>query len=217
MEELRSTEVLDKEILEDARRKAQRILKAADDAAVQAAATWEKKTKAVIAKAKKRYATKLEENRNEIMARFPLDKWRCRLAQIETFLNTAMDDYIAGLSRDRLLSILEKELAIRIQYCPEIALAPFTVYARGLEKDELEGLLKRLVPRQTWTIGEEPDLRTVPGRFPAVVLDSEKLRITASVDGAALTLLKDKRFELATALLGEAALADPIRQEVPHG
>jgi vacuolar-type H+-ATPase subunit E/Vma4 len=217
MEELRSTEVLDKEILEDARRKAQRILKAADDAAVQAAATWEKKAKVVIAKAKKRYATKLEESRNEIMARFPLDKRRCRLAQIETFLNTAMDDYIAGLSRDRLLSILEKELAIRIKYCPEIVLVPFTVYARGLEKDELEDLLRRLVPRETWTIGEEPDLRTVPGRFPAVVLDSEKLRITASVDGAALTLLKDKRFELATALLGEAVLADPIRQEVPHG
>jgi hypothetical protein len=217
MEELRSTEVLDKEILEDARRKAQRLLSAADEAAAQSAAVWEKKTKTLIAKAKKRYAAKLEESRKEIMARFPLDKWRCRLAQIEIFLNSAMDDYIAGLSRDRILGLLEKELAVRIEYCPEIALAPFTVYARCLTGDELEGLLRRLMPGAVWTLGGEPDLRTVPGRFPALVLDSEKLRIAASVDGAALTLLRDKRFELASALLGEAALADPGRQEVSHG
>lgn len=217
MEELRSTEVLDKEILEDARRKAQRLLKTADEAAAQAAAVWEKKTKAVIAKAKKRYAAKLEGSRNEIMARFPLDKRRCRLAQIETFLNTAMDDYIAALSRDRVLSLLEGELAIRIRRCPEIAPAPCTVHARGLSGDEIAGLLGRLLPQGTWTVGEEPDRRTVPGRFPALVLDSGRLRITASVDGAALSLLKDKRFELASALLGEAALTDPIRQEVSHG
>jgi hypothetical protein len=50
-----------------------------------------------------------------------------------------------------------------------------------------------------------------------VILDSEKLRITASVDGAALALLRDRRYELATALLGDAALKDPIPQEVSHG
>jgi hypothetical protein len=217
MEELRSTEVLDKEILEDARRKAQRILKTADEAAVQASLAWEKKTKALIAKAKKRYAARLEQSQNEIMARFPLDKRRCRLAQIESFLNTAADDYIAGLGREGILGILGRELAVRIRECPEIALAPCRVRSRGLEGDELEGLLRGLLPRETWTTGEDPGIRTLPGRFPAVVIDSEKLRITASVDGAALTLLKDKRFELATALLGEAALTDPIRQEASYG
>ncbi|MDR1949503.1 MAG: ATPase [Spirochaetaceae bacterium] len=217
MEELLSTEVLDKEILEDARRKAQRILKTADEAAASAAASWEKKTKAVIARAKKRYAEKLERSREEIMARFPLDKRRCRLAQIETFLLTAVEAYIAGLGRDKILKLLEGELAERIRCCPELAGCPCTVSCRGLAEEELEGLLKKLLPRGSWTGRFVRDLPNVPGRFPAVILDSEKLRITASVDAAVLALLRDKRLELASALLGDAVLGDPVRGEASHG
>ena len=43
MEELRSTEVLDREILEDARKKAQKILKTAEDAHAAQAQDWDKK------------------------------------------------------------------------------------------------------------------------------------------------------------------------------
>ena len=43
MEELQSTEALDREILEDARKKAFKILKSADESAASAKAAWDRK------------------------------------------------------------------------------------------------------------------------------------------------------------------------------
>jgi hypothetical protein len=218
MEELRSTEVLEKEILEDARRKAQRILKTANDTASSSTDAWEKRTQRVIAKAKTRYAERLEQNRREIMARLPLDKKRSRLEQIEKFLRQAAEECIAGLSRDTVTALLERELSKRVALCPEIRGTPFEVYFRGLSDGELEGLLGKLFPPDPkasggsppsagWTVKEDLPPFTAPGSFPALILNSRELRITVSVDGAADTLLRDKRFELASALLGPAALA----------
>ena len=62
MEELQSTEVLDREILEDARRKAFRILKTADDTVKSNTAGWEKKTAAAL----KDLNTRHEERRRRV-------------------------------------------------------------------------------------------------------------------------------------------------------
>jgi hypothetical protein len=217
MEELRSTEVLEKEILEDARRKARRILKTADDTAASSAAAWKKRTERVIAKAKIRYAERLRQSRREIMARLPLDKRRSRLEQIENFLRQAAEECVAGLSRDTVTALLERELSKRIAVCPEIRKSPFEVRCRGLSGRELEGLLGKFFPPETggaggsppppgWTVKGDPALFTAPGCFPGLILKSEKLRITVSLDEAANALLRDKRFELAAALLGQAVL-----------
>jgi hypothetical protein len=217
MEELRSTEVLEKEILEDARRKAQRILKTADDTASSSAATWEKRTQRVIARAKIRYGERLRQSRREIMARLPLDKRRSRLEQIENFLRQAAEECIAGLSRETITALLERELSKRIAVCPELRETPFEVRFRGLSDRELEGLLGKFFPPETagaggsppppgWTAKKDLPPFTAPGCFPALILNAEKLRITVSLDGAADALLRDKRFELAAALLGQAVL-----------
>ncbi|MDR3337641.1 MAG: ATPase, partial [Treponema sp.] len=89
MEELQSTEVLDREILEDARRKAQRILKTADEEAAASGKVWEKKTEKALAELKRRHEERLELGRVEIMARLPLDKRRLRLCRIDSLLHEA--------------------------------------------------------------------------------------------------------------------------------
>jgi hypothetical protein len=207
MEELRSTEVLEKEILEDARRKAQRILKTADDTVASSTAAWNKRTERVIAKAKTQYAERLGKSRQEIMARLPLDKRRSRLEQIEGFLRQAAEECISRFGRDALSALLERELAKRLEACPEIRESPFEIRFRGLEDPDLDGLLDRIFPGEPGKsrIPRKKDpLYTVAGTFPALVLDSAKVRITVSVDETARTLLRDKRFELVSALLGQA-------------
>ena len=54
MEELQSTEILEREILEDARKKAMRILKTADDTIRAKTAEWEKKTADAVAELEKK-------------------------------------------------------------------------------------------------------------------------------------------------------------------
>jgi vacuolar-type H+-ATPase subunit E/Vma4 len=208
MEELQSTEVLDKEILEDARRKAQRILKTADETTASGTKKWERKTERALKGIRERYAVRLEASRSEIMARLPLDKRRTRLAKIETLLKDAASAYLAGLERSKLLTLLEAELEKRAGELDASSLVSTTGTAagRGLSAGELSALLKRTFPQVKWQLEGEENRHLTPGAFPALVLDAQSARITVSIDTLIGTLLLDRRAELAAALLGEGAL-----------
>jgi hypothetical protein len=211
MEELRSTDILDQEILEDARKKAYRILKTADDAVKSAGETWEKKIEDALADINRRYTRREEQSRTEIMARLPLDKRRIRCEKVEFFLSSAMDAYVAGLSRERLLSLLEGELVKRFRECPELAEprdAGIPVVYRGLTPDEAQGLLGRVFPRGEWVLTPAAGGFRLPGTLPALIADAPEVRIIASIDGIARELLADRRAELVAALLGEDFLGD---------
>jgi hypothetical protein len=207
MEELQTTEALDREILEDARKKAFKILKSADDSVAASKTGWDRKLAATLEKARAAYARKTEQTREEVMARLPMDKRRVRSEKVESFLEKAMKDFLASLDRPKLLSLLEHELALRaVEILPsdgETTAAGELRY-RFLSAAEVTALVQKALPGAALKLIEDP-LYTVPGAFPALVIDLPSLRLTASVDKAAETLLLDKRAELAAALLGEDA------------
>ncbi|MDR2182017.1 MAG: ATPase [Treponema sp.] len=205
MEELQSTDALDREILEDARKKALKILKSADDEAVSRAASWERRLEQKREEVRGKYAEKIAAARTEIMARLPMDKRRIRTEKIQTLLAGAMNSYLASLDRARLVSIVEKELAVRTASCDPGG--GVSVRFRGLDGEELAALLAKTLAASPSSV--TPDaLYTVRGSFPALILESPRLRISASVDGAADQLLLDKRSELARSLLGPPAVED---------
>ncbi|MDR2797710.1 MAG: ATPase [Treponema sp.] len=154
MEELQSTELLDREILEDARKKAYRTLKAADEAVKAGTEAWEQKTAAAIAGIRQKYAQDFETIQRELQARLVLDKRRIRAEKIEGLLTSAMDAYFLSLPRERLLSLLEGALqrcVAEVQKTGE-PVAGFTVQCRGLTDAEGGQLLKACLPAETWTL-----------------------------------------------------------------
>ncbi|MDR2483446.1 MAG: ATPase [Treponema sp.] len=204
MEELQSTEILDREILEDARRKAQRILKTADETAASAAASWEKKTAKALVRLRKAADQRLQQSREEIMARLPLDKRRSRLETVEGFLQKAANAYLHRLSPARMAGLLSAELVRR---CGEFALepdaAPLAVSSRGLSGADLGELLAKALPGWAWV---SPDAALdLPGTFPAIRVDGPGFRVTVSADAEVEALLLERRAELTEALTGEAA------------
>jgi hypothetical protein len=218
MEELRSTEVLDREILEDARKKAYRILKAADETIKSRREDWEKKIQEAVAGIRQKYADRLVKTREEIMARLPLDKRRARSEKIETLLRDAMEAYLGALGRDRLLALLEEELRKRLAICDEFTgaqslddLKPELMF-RLLSREEGVRIFKNALPpgiaakldarREPWLVKEGDSAFATAGKFPAVAVNTGDLRISASIDAAAAVLLEDSRAELAGALLG---------------
>jgi hypothetical protein len=208
MEELQSTEALDREILEDARKKAFKILKSADDSAAASKARWEGKLRKALEQAREAYAKKAEQSRREIMVRLPLDKRRIRSEKIESLLNEAMRDFLASLDRPTLISVpgtglCERAAEAALDDGGETSGAGQLRY-RGFSAGELSALIARALPGASLTTVEDP-LYTVGGAFPAVIVDFPHLRITASADNAARDLLQNKRAELAAALLGEEA------------
>jgi hypothetical protein len=215
MEELQSSEVLDREILEDARRKAQRILRTAEETAAAGTKSWEKKAQDAIGGIKRRYAERIDRDRSEIMARLPLDKRRSRLEKIDTLLHSAASAYLESLAQEKMAALLAAELEKRAGELGTTAARPggqasgeileFRVSFRGLSKGELEAMLGRIFTGARWTVGENSPYM-LPGSFPALILDAPAVRISVSADGVVEDLLKDKRAELTAALLGEEAL-----------
>jgi hypothetical protein len=121
-----------------------------------------------------------------------------------------MEAYLSGLKRDKLLALLEIELEKRFAEYREsgtVSPSPWQVSFRGLGEGELNTLLKKLVT-QTVVLQKEDSLFSLPGNFPAIVINTPSVRITASADIAAQTVLEDKRAELVSALLGEDIFND---------
>ncbi|MDR0316366.1 MAG: hypothetical protein LBH97_05640 [Treponema sp.] len=203
MEELQSTEKLDREILEDARKKAFKILKTADDTIKAKTTEREKETAASLDELNKKYAGLRERASEEIIARLPMDKQRAKAEKIERLLQTAVEAWYAGLSRPQVFDLLKRELAKRLAVCTATAASgEWRVLISGLQRGEAETLLKETLPNAACTIEQAP----AAGIYPELVLETKELRITASVSKTVDFFLHEKRAELAEALLGQAAL-----------
>jgi vacuolar-type H+-ATPase subunit E/Vma4 len=205
MEELKSTDVLDKEILEDARKKALRILRQGDERITTKSESWERKTQRAIDEVRKKYEERISKEKNEIMARLPLDKRRIRSDYVENVLQSAMNSYLNALPREKLLSLVERELSLRASQLP---LDNLTIRYRHLSDDEAEKIIKKILPKSTWKKDNTDKAYTLSGTFPEIMIDSADMRVTASVDDASVELQSVKRAELISALLGEEALND---------
>ena len=219
MEELVSTEALDQEILEDARNKASRILKTADGALEAQCRDWETKIQKDLAEIRNSYAERTKKGKEEIFARLPLDKRRLRSETVENFLVKAMGDFLRSLSREALLSVLIEELSQRLnasidELAVGLGLKPVALYS-GLSLSEVHGVLEKLrgeihidflsaVRCEEWDYREDSYVH----EFPSIVIDTQSIKISASVEDVAGALLKEKRAELASALLGEGVLND---------
>ena len=214
MEELKSTEVLNREILEDARKKAHEILKAADNALKNQTQEWDEKLKTALDSVRKNYAERAKKTEEEIFARLPLDKRRLRSETAERSLLKAMDDFLGSLTHDDLLFILERELAGRLEewagkdiealsIIGDKNLSADVLYS-GLSIAETRDMLKRVSLTGNIKIHEDKTVH----KFPSIKIDTGTMRMRASVKTASAALLKSERAELAAALLGEGVLND---------
>ncbi len=112
MEELRSTEVLDKEIRADARKKAEKILDKADVDCryiIEEVAQKVKEAEQVASEKTEERVLVYEKNLN---ASLPLEKERFKVSFIQSSVEKAIDEYLGTLSEKELLNLVFKKLKI---------------------------------------------------------------------------------------------------------
>jgi len=199
MEEIVSTEPLEKEILSDARKKAERILKDADGEVVRIGDEGVERTKKALEDLCAHYESRARRYRDESMARLPLEKARIKAAHIDGLLVEAVDSYLSALKpeeRDRILAALLSRAAplvgdagLRVRYC-------------GIGRSEAEGLVKKGLPHCAVSSLEED--KGIGSAGIAAVTDDQNLTVRATLDLVAERLLDEKRGELAKTLCGEA-------------
>ena len=228
MEELRSSEVLDREILEDARKKALKIMKTAEENIRTQALKWEVKTGKALNRIRLTYVNRTREERSEILAKGPLDRRRLRIEISEQFLKKAMNDFLGSLQREDLFFILRRELRVRLGVSKEFfssgadaakndcETSGIRIDFRGINEEEARSLISKtiseILPDSSLPVQAVYNLLNDPRyshfNFPVMIINTPGVRITASVDNAAAELLENSRAELTAALLGTETLND---------
>ena len=203
MEELQSTEILEREILEDARKKALRVLKAADETIQAKNIEWKEKTDLLTKDLAEKYGEEKKLLTEKLMARLPIDKLRAKIERIERLLQDAVGQWYNGLSRERALGLLKDELAQRLAYNDDFAsCVDKTAYYHGLSLNEAQALLR--VTNEKFTLTQAAG----EGGYPSIVLETENARITASIQNIIDYYLLEKREELIEAMLGLKFMED---------
>jgi V/A-type H+/Na+-transporting ATPase subunit E len=203
MEELQSTEILDREILEDARKKVVRILKTCEDTVNAQNAEWEKKTLASINELDKKYKEQRETASAKIMARLPIDKHRVKIEKIENLLYSAVETWFKNLSRQKILDLLAEELSKRLALCEDFyKAAQVDARINGINRNEAETVFKKL--KLNCVINED----TIVNRYPSIILDTGETRIIAGIENIVDFLLQEKRAELIDALIEPAFIQE---------
>lgn len=111
MEELRSTDILDKEIESDAIKKAQSIRDAANTEAQKILAQVESRLEKAKAARANTLLEKENKHKKDVEASIPLEKQRFRISFIADSVNKALNDYLKKLPQSKRLEIVLKPLS----------------------------------------------------------------------------------------------------------
>jgi V/A-type H+/Na+-transporting ATPase subunit E len=199
MEEIVTTEPLEKEILSDARKKAERILKDSGVEAESVLRSGRERTEKSLETLGSDYDSRAKRYRGESLARLPLEKARIKAAHVDALLKKAVSAYLPSLGaaeRDRLL------LGLLSRAASLVGASPIAVRYSGLSKAEAESLAAKAFPKShIASVSEDPLIHSV-GLI--VATQDENLSARATLDLVGERLLDEDRGELAQALCGEA-------------
>ena len=108
MQELRSTDILDKEIQSDARKKAEKILKKADSNCSEILASVDENIEKTKEEKKLSYSEKLSAFEKDQKASIPLQKECFEVSFIQNEISKGINKYLSSLSEEKRLEIAGK-------------------------------------------------------------------------------------------------------------
>jgi vacuolar-type H+-ATPase subunit E/Vma4 len=199
MEVLNTGEELGRQILEDARKKASRLLEAADRESAAIRAEGRKASDAEVARLAAERDRRVAALRAEMEAALPLDFLRTRLAFIQETVVAALRAFFAGLSEDDLAAIIERRIR---RAAAAFAGRTITVHRAGIDEARVRALLGRALPG----VGIDAVQELGGGRGVEVEATDGRVRFRCTTDELESELLEDRREELAVAVLGRDAL-----------
>jgi hypothetical protein len=97
MEEIRGTEALEQEILGDARKRADRIIRKSDDDVNNLHAQTDQKIKEAVDALEREYHAKRETAEREMRSRLPLERMRLEIEYRDTVLRKALQETLAAM------------------------------------------------------------------------------------------------------------------------
>ena len=137
MQELRSTDILDKEIEADARRKAEAILKRADKECEEIIASVQNRINVARQEKEEFYSKKLDAFEKDLKASGPLEKQRFQVSFIQEQVITAINKYLAELKEEERLALVTDRFDFSV--CKD---KKINAYVYGFNFDAAQKILK---------------------------------------------------------------------------
>ncbi len=206
MEELRSTEILDKEIEADARKKAEKILAKAEEEAKSILSDVERRVNEAKSQKESYYATKLSQFEKSIEQALPLEKGRFLVSFYSDSVSQAFNEYLENLGEEKRLFLIEKRLGNLPETCfqKKINAAVFG-FKLAAAKKILEKSLKNLGKVEEISFERSGEEETLGNAFhEGVILTSEDgfIKVRATIDQIVREIKDKYSMELAEKLFG---------------
>ena len=198
MQELRSTDILDKEIQADARKKAERMLAKADADCEKLIASVDADIENAKAEKQQFFAHKLEAFEKDRMAVVPLEKERFKVSFIQN-----INKYLEGLSEEKRLALVARDFDFKTDRRLNAYVYGFSVAgAKKFLSDKLGSKLAEVSETKfgKTALEEEIGLEKPQG----IILESEdkNFRCRLTLSEVIAKLLDTNRAELSSTLFG---------------
>lgn len=205
MEELRSTEILDLEIENDARKRAEKILNEAQNEQARILSEVETNVKEAENKQKNYYQEKLLRFENNLKAAVPLEKRRFLVDFYFNSVSAAMNEFFAKLSQDKILELLRNKFNSCIKNFSDKV---FNAFYFGLDAKAAEKELKTLLGSKLASAKETSFALSGEEPFPGnnlhagyvLISDDNNVKIRVTSDQIVRELREKYNYQLTTAL-----------------
>jgi len=205
MEIVKNGELLEGQIMEDARAKAGRLRDAADKECAAIAAEGEQHLRDEVRKLQEAHQAQVATMRSELEAALPLEFRRARLAFLQEALDRALADWFAGLSDAAVGRIIRAQVA---RGADALAGRTVNILAAGLKPDQARAVVAAALPGVTISSVAELPAGEAAVAVRGVVVESADRgrRLRATLGELKEQLMDGHREELITALFGKDAI-----------
>ncbi|BDC92895.1 hypothetical protein [Treponema bryantii] len=203
MQELRSTDILDKEIQADARKKAERMLQKADRDCETLIASVEADIQKAADEKKAFFNNKLNSFETDRKAVVPLEKERFKVSFIQNAIIQNINKYLEGLSEEKRLELASRNFDFKTEH-------KVNAYVYGFSPDAAKKFLSKKLGDKLLSCSEtkfgafvlEEDLGL--SKPEGMILESEdkNFRRRLTINEVIEKLLDTNRAELSTTLFG---------------
>jgi len=205
METVRTSEVLESQILEDARAKAKRLRDSAEKECTAIHAEGERRDAHEAQRLDSACAARVAALRADHEAALPLDFMRSRLEFFQKAVSTALEEMFASFNAEELDRVIGRQVA-RASFA--FVNQPLVVKCAGISEQEARRIVTANLPgaeiREVSPLPAEQAAEAGTGLIVETVDGSRRFR--ATLRELTALLLEEQREELVTALLGKDVL-----------
>ena len=203
MQELRSTDILDKEIQADARKKAERMLAKTDSECEKLIASVESDIEKAAEEKQQFFARKLEAFEKDRMAVVPLEKERFKVSFIQNAVIQNINKYLEALSEEKKLALVAHDFDFKTKLNLNAYVYGFSVSdAKKFLSDKMGSKLLSVKETKFGAVILEEDIGLT--KPEGIILESEdkNYRCRLTLNEVIEKLLDANRSDLSATLFG---------------